>query len=102
MHITRLSKQPLKNIVSMLIKDKVIASYQLLLIKQDRVLVPLKHFLLWLMNLDFFFFYFSKIMGRSSDGKRNILLGWPRRARWDIMRGRFQNINIFVKKKNEG
>ena len=25
----------------------------------------------------FFFFYFSKKMGRSGDGKRNILLGWP-------------------------
>ena len=34
------SKQPLKNVVSMLIKDKDITSYQLLLIlKQDRVLV---------------------------------------------------------------
>ncbi len=30
--------QPLKNLVSMLIKDKDITSYQLLLIKQDRVL----------------------------------------------------------------
>ena len=33
------AKQPLKNVVSMLIKDKDITSYQLLLIKQDRVLV---------------------------------------------------------------
>ena len=24
-----------------------------------------------------FFFYFSKKMGRSGDGKRNILFGWP-------------------------
>ena len=24
-----------------------------------------------------FFFYFSKTMGRSGDGKRNILWGWP-------------------------
>ena len=30
-----MSKQPLKNVVSMLIKDKDITSYQLLLIKQD-------------------------------------------------------------------
>ena len=37
--LTRLSKQPLKNIVSMLIKEKDITSYQLLLIKQDRVVV---------------------------------------------------------------
>ena len=31
------------------------------------------------MNLDFFFFFFDflKKMGRSDDGKRNILLGWP-------------------------
>ncbi len=29
------------------------------------------------MNLEFFFFYFSVKMGRSGDGKRNILLGWP-------------------------
>ena len=39
----------------------------------------LKYLLLWLVNLEFFFFfffYFSKKMGRSGDGKRNILLGW--------------------------
>ena len=35
----QMSKQPLKNVVSMLIKDKDITSYQLFLIKQDRVLV---------------------------------------------------------------
>ena len=34
-----MSKQPLKHVVSMLIKDKDITTYQLLLIKQDRVLV---------------------------------------------------------------
>ena len=34
----QMSKQPLKNVVSMFIKDKDISSYQLLL-KQDRVLV---------------------------------------------------------------
>ena len=34
-----MSKQPLKNVVSMLIKDKDITSYQLSSIKQDRVLV---------------------------------------------------------------
>ena len=59
----------------MLIKDEDITSYQLLL-KQDRVLVK------QLVNRDFlffvFFFYFSKKMGRSGDGKRNILLGWPK------------------------
>ena len=33
-----MSKQPLKNVVSKLIKDKDIISYQLLLIKQGRVL----------------------------------------------------------------
>ena len=27
--------------------------------------------------LDFFFFYFSKKMGRSGEKKRNILRGWP-------------------------
>ncbi len=32
------TKQPLKNLVSMLIKVKDITSYQVLLIKQDRVL----------------------------------------------------------------
>ena len=32
-------KQPFKDVVSMLIKDKDITSYQMLLIKQDRVLV---------------------------------------------------------------
>ena len=50
----------------------------------------LKYFLLWLVNLIFFFFfffYFSNKMGRSGDGKRNILLGWPygsgkRRVHW--------------------
>ena len=25
----------------------------------------------------FFFFYFSKKMGRSGDGKRSVKLGWP-------------------------
>ena len=30
------------------------------------------------MNLEFFFLYYlDKKMGRSNDGKRNILLGWP-------------------------
>ena len=32
------------------------------------------------MILIFFFFYFSKNMGRSGDGKRNILWGWPNKA----------------------
>ena len=59
----------------MLTKDEDITSYQLLL-KQDRVLVK------QLVNRDFFFFFFffnfSKKMGQSGDGKRNILLGWPK------------------------
>ena len=37
--LTRLSKQPLKNMVSILNKEKDITSHQLLLIKQDRVFV---------------------------------------------------------------
>ena len=47
----------------MLIKDKDITSYQLLLIKQDRVLVlaSLTSFFDYtVVNLEFFFFYFSK------------------------------------------
>ena len=74
-----MSKQPLQNVVSMLIKDKDITSYQLLLIKQDRVLViaSLTSFFDYtVVNLEFFF-YFSKKMSRSGDGKRKILLGWP-------------------------
>ena len=67
----------------MLIKDKDITSHQLymLLTKQDRVLIlpSLTSFFDYNeVNLEFFFlFYFSKKMGRSGDGKRNILLGWP-------------------------
>ena len=66
----------------MLIKDKGIASHQLLLIKQDRVLVNQLKLLASLISesgiffLFFYFFtYFSKKMGWSVDGKRNILLG---------------------------
>ena len=54
-----MSKQPLKNVVSMLIKDKAITSYQLLLIKQDRVLVlaSLTSFFDYtVVNMEFFFF----------------------------------------------
>ena len=82
-----MSKLPLKNVVSMSIKDKDITSYQLLLIKQDRVLVlaSLTSFFDYtVVNLDFFFFFFfdfSKKMGRSGDGERNILLGWPNKVR---------------------
>ena len=83
-----MSKLPLKNVVSMLIKDKDITSYQLLLIKQDRVLVlaSLTSFFDYtVVNLDFFFFFFfftfRKKMGRSGDGERNILLGWPNKVR---------------------
>ena len=73
-----MSKHPLKKVVSKLIKDKDITSYQLLLIKQDRVLV--NYLLPGIVNLDFFFFfYFSKKMGRSGDGKRNTSLGSPKR-----------------------
>ena len=65
----------------MLIKDKDIPSYQLLLTKQDRVLVlpSLTSFFDYtVVKLEFcFLFYFSKKMGRSGDGKRSILLGWP-------------------------
>ena len=66
----------------MLIKDKDITSYQLLLIKQDRVLVlaSLTSFFDYtVVNLDFFFFffYFSKKMGLSGNGKQDTLLGWP-------------------------
>ena len=57
----------------MLIQDNCITSYQLLLIKQDRVLVlaSLTSFSDYtVVNLEFFFFfYFSKKMGRSGDGK---------------------------------
>ena len=70
----------------MLIKDKDITSYQLLLIKQDRVLVlaSLTSFFDYtVVNLDFFF-NFSKKMGRSGDGKRNILLGWPNKETKDF------------------
>ena len=56
-----MSKQPLKNVVSMLIKDKDITSYQLLLIKQDRVLVLASLtsvFDYTVVNLELFFFFF--------------------------------------------
>ena len=58
-----MSKLPLKNVVSMLIKDKDITSYQLLLIKQDRVLVlaSLTSFFDYtVVNLEFFFLLFEK------------------------------------------
>ena len=54
-----MSKQPLKNVVSMLINNKDITSYQLLLIKQDRVLVlaSLTSFFDYtVVNMEFFFF----------------------------------------------
>ena len=39
----------------------------------------LKYLLLWLVNLEFFFFFdFLKKMGQSGNGKCNILLGWPK------------------------
>ena len=55
-----MSKQPLKNVVSMLINNKDITSYQLLLIKQDRVLVlaSLTSFFDYtVVNMEFFFFF---------------------------------------------
>ena len=72
----QMSKQPLKNIVSMLIEDKDITSYIPIAVNKTRSCAcKLKYSLRWLVNL--FFFYFSKKMGRSGDEKRNILLGWP-------------------------
>ena len=56
-----MSKQPLKNVVSMLIKHKHITSYQLMLIKQDRVLVlaSLTSFFDYtVVNLEFLFLFF--------------------------------------------
>ena len=50
---------------------------QLVLIRQDRVLVNLST-CFFTSDSDFFFLYFSKKMGRSGDGKRNILWGWPK------------------------
>ena len=61
----------------MLIEDKDITSYQLLL-KQDRVLVnQVLASLTGESGFFLFFFDFLKKMGRSDDGKRNILLEWP-------------------------
>ena len=69
-----MAKQPLKNVVLMLIKDKDITSSQLLLIKQDRVLVlaSLTSFFDYtVVNLEFlflFFFFFTfrkKWVGRA-------------------------------------
>ena len=64
----QMSKQPLKNVVSMLIKDKDITSYQLLLTKQDRVLVlaSLTSFFDYtVVNLFFFFTFRKKWVGRA-------------------------------------
>ena len=57
----------------MLIEDKDIISYQLLL-KHDRVLVNQStcFFDQWIWN---FFFYFSKKMGRSGDGNKKHFIG---------------------------
>ena len=65
----------------MLIKDKDITSYQLLLIKQDRVLVlaSLTSFFDYtVVNLEYIYFFllFEK-NGLSGNRKRNFLLGWP-------------------------
>ena len=54
-----MSKQPLKNVVSMLIKNNAIASYQLLLIKQNRMLVNYSFFSLT-SEPGIFFYYFEK------------------------------------------
>ena len=56
----------------MLIKDKDITSYQLLLIKQDRVLVlaSLTSFFDYtVVNLDFFFFFFLLFEKNGSVGQ---------------------------------
>ena len=74
-----MSKQPLKNVVSMLIKHKHITSYQLMLIKQDRVLVlaSLTSFFDYtVVNLDFFFFDFSKKNGSVGRAMGNETFYW--------------------------
>ena len=51
---------------------------QLVLIRQDRVLVNESTcFFTRDSGIFFFFFDFSKKMGRSGDGKRSLKLGWP-------------------------
>ena len=68
----QMSEQPLKNVVSMLIKDKDITSYQLLLIKQDRVLVlaSLTSFFDYtVVNLEIFFCFFSLFEKNGSVGR---------------------------------
>ena len=79
----------------MLIKDKEMTSYQLLLKKQDRVL---ENYSTWFFDYSesgifiyLFIFYFSKKMGRSGDGKRNILLGWPNDKKTISLQRNFQN-----------
>ena len=71
-----MSKQPSikKSRVSTLIKDKDIISLPIVVNKTRSCACKLKYLLLWLVNLEFFFFsyYFEKKMGRSGDGKRNI------------------------------
>ena len=57
---------------------------QLVLIRQDRVLVNLST-CFFTSDSGVFFFYFSKQMGRSGDGKRNILWGWPN-DQWKLSR----------------
>ena len=57
----------------MVIEDKDITSYQLLL-KQDRALVNQSTCFFDQRIWNFFFFFFTFLSG---DGKRNILLGWP-------------------------
>ena len=49
---------------------------QLMLIRQDRVHVN-KSTRFFTSDSDFFVLLFQKKMGRSGDGKRNILWGWP-------------------------
>ena len=53
---------------------------QLVLIRQVLVLVNLST--RFFTSDSEFFFYFSKKMGWSGDGKRNILWGWPFRIFW--------------------
>ena len=63
----------------MLIEDKDIISYQLLL-KQDRVLVNQStcFFDQWIWNFFFYFWKKNESVGRWE--KKNILLGWPKQT----------------------
>ena len=59
----QMSKQPLKNVVSMLIKDKDIKSYQFVVNKTRSCACKLKYLLNSLTSESGIFFYFSKKNG---------------------------------------